>query len=560
MARKKTKTEKKKSLLQIALCELLGLALIILPLLIYASLFSYDMADSSFNKVSSSAEINNKLGLFGAYSADAVLSTFGLALIIFLIVPIFWGIGLIRYQAFAEYKMRIFAWLVGLLCFSAFIDLTFSAYLGRFNLPYNLTGEWSRVVSRPLNSYINLLNISYNTFILKAIILFISILSFNFAAGLTFTLWLNLTTRFIKTLHQWGSTVVNLLKKLVNIRNFSEFKELNPSYLQSKLLQNRQTGQNIRREPKISASEPAEIPPVEPAANASVTSSLTIEIPPAPQQKELATAGKNSFNPTFDFINEGDAANQNTKKTSKNITPEDIYRTEGTKSSPQPKIPAKTEKPHQEELLAVKPVSSSAGQPLQSQIAATEKRPEPGTKKQLYHLPDINLLSVPKESNNIVYDENTLKQNAVRLEEVLKDFGIRGKIVKVRPGPVVTLYELEPAPGTRTARVIGLSDDIARSMAVASVRMAVVIGRNTIGIELPNEKRQTVWLRELLEDKEFTGSKNILNVSLGKDIGGQHVYADLSKMPHLLVAGTTGSGKSVGVNSMILSLLYRMTP
>ena len=125
---------------------------------------------------------------------------------------------------------------------------------------------------------------------------------------------------------------------------------------------------------------------------------------------------------------------------------------------------------------------------------------------------------------------------------------------------MVTLYELEPAPGTKTARVIGLADDIARSMSAVSVRIAVVPGSNTIGIEMPNQKREIVWLRELFEDDNFMNSKNTLNVVLGKDIGGKNVYADLAKMPHLLVAGTTGSGKSVGVNSMILSLLYRMRP
>ena len=143
---------------------------------------------------------------------------------------------------------------------------------------------------------------------------------------------------------------------------------------------------------------------------------------------------------------------------------------------------------------------------------------------------------------------------------MLQEFGVNGKIVKVRPGPVVTLYELEPAPGTKSARVIGLADDIARSMSVISVRIAVVPGCNTIGIELPNKNRETVWLRDLFEDPDFMNSKNELNVVLGKDIGGKDVYADLSKMPHLLVAGTTGSGKSVGVNSMILSLLFRMRP
>ena len=163
-----------------------------------------------------------------------------------------------------------------------------------------------------------------------------------------------------------------------------------------------------------------------------------------------------------------------------------------------------------------------------------------------------------KVDNNINKEE--LELIARKLENTLQEFGINGKIVKVRPGPVVTLYELEPAPGTKNARVIGLADDIARSMSAVAVRIALVPGSNTIGIELPNLTRDTVWLRDLFEDEKFTNSKNTLNVVLGKDIGGQNTYADLAKMPHLLVAGTTGSGKSVGVNSMILSLLFRMSP
>lgn len=177
-----------------------------------------------------------------------------------------------------------------------------------------------------------------------------------------------------------------------------------------------------------------------------------------------------------------------------------------------------------------------------------------------YLYPDINLLSMTKDKNAERVSEKELEKIAADLENVLQEFGVNGKIVKVRPGPVVTLYELEPAPGTKTARVIGLADDIARSMCAVSVRIAVVAGSNTIGIELPNQKREIVWLRELFEDRDFSDSKNTLNIVLGKDIGGKNVYADLAKMPHLLVAGTTGSGKSVGVNSMILSLLYRMRP
>lgn len=176
-----------------------------------------------------------------------------------------------------------------------------------------------------------------------------------------------------------------------------------------------------------------------------------------------------------------------------------------------------------------------------------------------YRFPDINLLSKSKDKAENV-NQKELERIAGELEGVLQEFGVNGKIVKVRPGPVVTLYELEPAPGTKSARVIGLADDIARSMSAVSVRIAVVPGSNTIGIELPNPKREIVYLRDLLESDEFKESKAALTITLGKDIGGKNIYADLAKMPHLLVAGTTGSGKSVGVNSMIISLLYKMRP
>ena len=146
------------------------------------------------------------------------------------------------------------------------------------------------------------------------------------------------------------------------------------------------------------------------------------------------------------------------------------------------------------------------------------------------------------------------------LEGVLEDFGVRGEIINVRPGPVVTLYELEPAPGIKSSRVIGLADDIARSMSAVSARVAVVQGRNVIGIELPNQRRETVFLRELVSAEDFGESRQKLAIALGKTIGGEPVIVDLARMPHLLVAGTTGSGKSVAINTMILSLLYRLKP
>jgi S-DNA-T family DNA segregation ATPase FtsK/SpoIIIE len=179
-----------------------------------------------------------------------------------------------------------------------------------------------------------------------------------------------------------------------------------------------------------------------------------------------------------------------------------------------------------------------------------------------YALPDLNLLTAPKplKGNLGALDEAALARNAQLLESVLEDFSVRGAVVKIHPGPVVTLYEFEPAPGIKTSRVINLSDDIARSMSAVSVRVAVIPGRNVIGIELPNARREMVYLRELLASEMFEKSAAKLALVAGKDIGGAPIIVDLARMPHLLIAGTTGSGKSVAINTMILSLLYRLTP
>jgi len=178
-----------------------------------------------------------------------------------------------------------------------------------------------------------------------------------------------------------------------------------------------------------------------------------------------------------------------------------------------------------------------------------------------YELPALDLLQQPVKDRNVQrVNEESLEKNARLLESVLQDFGVRGQIVKVRPGPVVTLYELEPAPGTKTSRVVGLADDVARSMSAVSVRIAVVPGHSVIGIELPNRNREAVALRELLASAEYERTAAKLALVLGKDIGGSPVIVDLARMPHLLIAGTTGSGKSVAINTMILSLIFRLPP
>jgi DNA segregation ATPase FtsK/SpoIIIE, S-DNA-T family len=186
--------------------------------------------------------------------------------------------------------------------------------------------------------------------------------------------------------------------------------------------------------------------------------------------------------------------------------------------------------------------------------------PKASKRSDKWEFPAMSMLGAPKASDRQPLSKAELEANSRRLESVLGDFGVRGEIVKAHPGPVVTLYELEPAPGIKSSRVIGLSDDIARSMSALSARVAVVAGRNAIGIELPNAHREKVYLRELLVAKEANETVAKLPLMLGKTIGGDPVIIDLARTPHMLIAGTTGSGKSVAINTMILSLLYRLRP
>lgn len=222
--------------------------------------------------------------------------------------------------------------------------------------------------------------------------------------------------------------------------------------------------------------------------------------------------------------------------------------------------------------FAVSRVRPQEGAPARPRVVAPPAPPRPSARVAReaqgsfidpdgFQLPSVHLLAEPKAvARDATLSADALEQNARMLEGVLEDFGVKGEIIHVRPGPVVTLYELEPAPGIKSSRVIGLADDIARSMSAIAARVAVVPGRNAIGIELPNRTRETVYLREMIGSKDFETSKAKLAMALGKTIGGEPVVADLAKMPHLLVAGTTGSGKSVAINTMILSLLYRYTP
>ncbi|MCL2673108.1 MAG: DNA translocase FtsK 4TM domain-containing protein, partial [Alphaproteobacteria bacterium] len=208
-----------------------------------------------------------------------------------------------------------------------------------------------------------------------------------------------------------------------------------------------------------------------------------------------------------------------------------------------------------------KPARPSKPQPVErSRPAAVAAMPKPA-QKHGFNLPGLDLLDNPKGGDSLTVTREMLEQNARRLERALAEFGVKGHVLSFFPGPVVTLYEFEPAAGTKTARVISLADDVARSLSVVSVRIAVIPGRNALGIELPNDRRKTVFVKELLATEQFMDDPRYrLTLALGKDIAGKPAFVGLEKMPHLLVAGTTGSGKSVAMNVMLMSLLYRLTP
>ncbi len=236
-------------------------------------------------------------------------------------------------------------------------------------------------------------------------------------------------------------------------------------------------------------------------------------------------------------------------------------RAASVRAEPRPVVSERIDMAVEEDVadgaLAIRPPKAAA---RPSGREARETQPAlPFAESGGFRLPELAMLAKPKP-RDAAFDEAALRQNAQLLETVLAEFGVRGQIDQIRPGPVVTLYELAPAAGVKSARVVALSDDIARSMSVAACRVSVVPGRNAIGIELPNAHRETVYLRDLLSSTEYERASQTLPLALGETIGGEPYIVDLARMPHLLIAGTTGSGKSVGVNAMILSILYRLSP
>ena len=508
--------------------EALGLLLLIGIAALGVALMSWSAADPSLDHATI-GPVHNALGGNGAIFADVLMQLFGLANIALLLPPLVWGWHLLRERRLPRLRVRLALWLTGILA-SLLVAAALPAS-GHWPLPTGLGGVTG-------DALIHLLQHVIGTSIIARIVIVL-------AAAATAVLSLNAACEAPTT----GPSAT--VKPALTPR---------PSR-QSAASQAAMTKEDDD-EPGLALVALGALVHAGLALKATVTRRLRAKPPATPS----ATRAPWLSIPALDADShlrddEVLAASPPTRSPHADGPPFDVAPRPAvaTMRAPVARVPAPTPtivETDRSASLRVTPAVTT----LRPSSRSEHENHGQGFAKAVYELPPLFLMAEAKKNPANTISEDALEQNARLLEGVLDDFGVRGEIINVRPGPVVTLYELEPAPGIKSSRVIGLADDIARSMSALSARVAVVQGRNAIGIELPNQRRETVWLRELIGSHDFEGSKHKLAIALGKTIGGEPVIVDLARMPHLLVAGTTGSGKSVAINTMILSLLYRLKP
>ena len=487
--------------------EIMGLCLLLLTAATASALLTWTIGDPSLNHVTSTP-VRNFLGLPGAIAADLLMQLFGLASGIILI-PL--GVASLRMMSSGRFyrpKLRLLLLCVGLIFLSAFIALFPSTQ--RWPLPTGLGGFMGDLLSDFL---LSLLPHDWpQKFVAGAILLLTSLMSLFVVGGVGLGHFEEDHASEMMRHQQW----VDDLKEEEREAEGSILSVLIGGILHHVYSFKAACARIFHRKPEeewsgfpSSSSSPSERTRIEPDLSfPSAGQPVQVEEEEAYAEPGLQVV-QTARQKRFDFAVEEEPAEPSLKR-----------------------------KPNNKPTKPNRSSSESDG----------------------YDMPPLTLLTEAKRSLAPLMPPEFLEQNARLLESVLDDFGVRGEIVNVRPGPVVTLYELEPAPGIKSSRVVGLADDIARSMSAISARVAVVPGRNAIGIELPNQKRETVYLREMLASDAFAQTDMKLALCLGKNIGGDPVIAELARMPHVLVAGTTGSGKSVAINTMILSLLYRLKP
>jgi S-DNA-T family DNA segregation ATPase FtsK/SpoIIIE len=453
-----------------------GLGLVLLAMALFIMLIGFHPGDPSFNHATDRTTVFNPLGIVGAYGADLMLRTLGLASALITVLLVAWGLRLIAVKPFRWMWARFLVLPLALLL----VAVSAAAIQPGMHWPLTvgLGGFAGDLLLGKLQAGFAMIGVPGA----RALIALASMM-----LGLALTIFC-----MAYSLSEWGRLGTAL--SFAGGKVIAGIRAIIP------------TGSND-----------------EPLAKRA----------PGSRQEPSMDKGKSKLGTAI-----------STRKSEPDVDPDDYDGFDDDDDHEPP----------------VHIVAAPAAKLQPSQKAAAQRQASFDLGSDEYRFPPLDLLGEPDPADANQIDQEALAQNARLLETVLQDFGVKGEIVQVRPGPVVTLYELEPAAGVKSSRVIGLADDIARSMSAIAARVAVVPGRNVIGIELPNSRRETVHLHEILASSDFEKNTGKLNMSLGKDIGGTPVIADLSKMPHLLIAGTTGSGKSVGVNAMILSLLYRLKP
>jgi S-DNA-T family DNA segregation ATPase FtsK/SpoIIIE len=530
--------------------ELSGAALVGLGVFSLLALMSWSRTDPSWNNATG-ADPHNWMGLWGAHISDVLLQALGLASLVLLLPMIVWGVRIATHDLPTRPVLRVAA------CFAA--TLFAAAFLG--TLP--VVKYWA------LAPYLGFGGFLGNGLSDLGLDVFAPFTGRGIAFALTALItapvagWLVLFAADLEY-----AEVVDWLRRAAVWRAPAEDEEKEEETLSYPLRRRRRRDEDEVEEtaPVIRAarkSKPPRRPDVEPSRLRVAIWSMTDTITDwrdrllrqgeygalTPEEIAIARLGGG-------FGQRGAATREDDDVEGEDFDAEfdddDEMEPLGATGRLEPKLDGKSPpRVNRTPPKIVKP-SKRAAREAQPSLAL-----EPAAD---YQLPPLSLLAKPKAQPAQKITDESFEQNARLLESVLDDFGIRGEIINVRPGPVVTLYELEPAPGIKSSRVIALADDIARSMSAVSARVAVVPGRNVIGIELPNARREMVYLRELLETSDYESSAQKLALALGKNIGGEPVISDLARMPHLLIAGTTGSGKSVGINTMILSILYRLSP
>jgi DNA segregation ATPase FtsK/SpoIIIE, S-DNA-T family len=516
------------------LAEFTGLTIMIFTVVSLLALASWSAQDPSFN-FASAGKVSNWIGKTGAIVADLYMQLLGLAAIGLLFPVLMWGWQLVSWRNLDQFYLRAGCWVLGTISLAAFLSLM--PVTSRWPLPTGMGG------------------------VAGDAILFIPQLMFG-------------TGRLATILGGLFFSVSAIL-----LLKYASTKPGATQYESAQQNSDRPPAKNNKKSIVHDSSErPLIDPDGEPTATIIALGAIAhVLIVLKTRFARLFSGPKKAFRPDEHKVRQEPILPQEHTSDATYGTPELnptigswIKRDQGSgldRSRPLPTgiEPAgdQYDEPFHEmdteEVAAPIRVTPAITTLKQGKRVYREAQPTMWS-ADTFELPPLALLAEPKKQSVGTVSADALEQNARLLEGVLDDFGVRGEIINVRPGPVVTLYELEPAPGVKSSRVIGLAEDIARSMSAISARVAVVSGRNAIGIELPNQKRDTVYLRELLASDNFERSKAKLAICLGKTIGGESVITDLARMPHLLVAGTTGSGKSVAINTMILSLLYRLNP